>query len=276
MAKNKKTDPANDKLQKRAQIAKKNLPGITNSDLADDVIKRLGRIAAPHPSGFKLYRRMPHWAPDQYMLPFPISSNPPGPILPSKPDTNGAPDATFTVPLYPEETLKYYSSNGKASRIPFQPDHHDKDTRWMLGSKKWKPKKRCPFDKLIKQLLNKIRIYNRTLYRLRRAHLEKEGNNDPMDPLPGDGGRAFRACDLEKSFINAQTKLLKFILDKESNPLPTIVDIVEVNGYIVSVRVVGSVIPNMLPDGKGRRTFDRQPAGSESSHVYISSRFGKA
>lgn len=144
---------------------------------------------------------------------------------------------------------------------------------------------------LIRELANHVRCYNASLYRLRRLHYyahtknnpaadpmpPRNPNGDPLDPLPTVGTKPFNALvtDAENDWKAVTAKIGAFvdeamphfykknILGKLRDVTVNMVaaDMVEVNGYITSMRVVANVL---IVGGE---------VGGSSSHVSVSSAF---
>ncbi len=195
------------------------------------------------PPKFSLRRRMPYWAPDEM----------------------DGPGGT-AITLYPEEALRLEDKKSMCLDAPPLVDG-PAFQEWALGSK-LDPKK-VPFDDWLVKLCKLIRSYNRALYRLRAARLKEEQNKDLMKPLPDDnvtpGGEEHDWTRIVKEMADH----LHPAKDPPDRPHPVAVDMIEVNGYIISVRAVAGVPADSQRDGPNVR----QIGGSESSHISISSAF---
>ena len=204
--------------------------------------EKLTKIEGPRP-GFRLYKRMPGWKPDTIK-------------------DNGARSI-----LYIEEVVKAVEVDGKLMRTPFQPSLSDEESKnWMLGYPLLDQVKDNDFLDWLQGLSVAARNYNASLYRLRRKHLQKEKNPCQLEALPTDGGIELTIEEAELSFEKAVEALQKLIPEPEKG----IVDFVDVNGYIISIRAVREILP------KTNETSFKQPGGSESSHWSLSSAFSSS
>jgi hypothetical protein len=213
---------------------------------------------------FKLRRRMPGWFPDAF---------------------NPNDDEDY---LFPEEMIKH---NGT---IPFGftlPTIGKPTRRQLLGKVlPTKPNAQEPFDKMLCALADLVRWYNIYLYEVRRFHyLKKFGtalSDNPygkQPPLPPLGHSLFnkKAQDAEDNWTAAAKALDDFIDSGIGMPtgafLPIVaVDMVQVNNYIISMRVVAQQsIPDdlTLKEFKDLKAHILEVGGSSSSHVSISSAF---
>jgi hypothetical protein len=219
--------------------------------------------------GFHLRLRMPGWLPDT--------------VIETNPQTSV--DQPREV-LYVEEVLGGFSTGLKTERIPFQPPLDNlEDTRWILGS--WVHEVRKvggvdeevpfaqwnPFNRWLHQISKRARNYNAALYRLRRVHLDAEHNTAKMPELPTDSHVS--EDPPETLYKHAVERLRQIVLTPPAHPedhdvydLP-VVDFVQVNGYIVSIRAVTRVKRN----GFKSNMLGPQPVGSDSSHWSLSSPF---
>ncbi len=152
--------------------------------------------------------------------------------------------------------------------------------KWILGSAiiDANDESNKLFNRWLRDLCRRIRNYNWSLYRLRRAHIV--GGTGPlpeMPPLPNETASAASVADVEKGWEDAVEQLLAALSTKFTNDygecLP-LCDMVEVNNYIVSVRVV-TVSPNNagVAVTEGQTPKRLQVGGSSSSHVSVSSAF---
>jgi hypothetical protein len=95
--------------------------------------------------------------------------------------------------------------------------------------------------------------------------------NDPRNPLPPTPRSEFKdLVDKAKHEWLVAVKKLNALIngddpDFDQNFYPTTADMVEVNGYIVSMRIVSTERSRMLQIG-----------GSSSSHIYISAAFSSS
>jgi len=258
------------------------------------ISKKLGEIKAqptgPPKSAFNLMRRMPGWRPDtkevqgqgdeyyfeeeailkyekkgpdgnkkEVFRRFPPPNNFPEPN-PDTPDTRVAFDEPTTGK--PEDWLTFNS--------------------WILGSA---IKGTTDFDCFLSQIADRVRVYNAALYWLRRLHFHENAPAD-SDPLPHNryGDKKKDLPDLtqdsgREEFINLVQKaegnwiqavdFLNKMFEEDGLPFKNIKpDMIEVNGYIVSMRIVCE--PSSAKEGNPRT---REVSGSSSSHISISSAF---
>lgn len=157
------------------------------------------------------------------------------------------------------------------------------------------------FDRYARLLMDRIRDYNRALYRLRRAHVYYDHPDNfkhmteldyeaaslklPEDPSKDpDPKAAFEA--IEKEFENACDRLDGILIptddkveDKVTN-LPLFfrgnVDCIRINDYIVSIRIGGNASKSPFSEGEkpGRGAqLLVEPHFSSSSHTSVSSGF---
>lgn len=230
----------------------------------------LGAVRSePSGSPFKLAKRMPDWHPDAADV--------------------GHAKRQY---LFPEEALQA----GKDSSVPFPipsipgsghgPNPKDPAHGWILGGPIPEPTTdpaKTGFTKLIRELAEMVRCYNASLYRLRRLHYyQKTGRDDmPRNPngdpksLPNPYGPGSNPKAFAEMVANAEAdwadvnRIIDDFLDGAPHNLNLIaVDMVRVNTYIVSMRVVAEA-----PAGGRLRTRDGGTGGSSSSHVSISSAF---
>jgi hypothetical protein len=225
---------------------------------------KLGKISKQPPkSKFKLKRRMPGWRPD---------------TLKSE-----------TEKLFPEEAL--YQDPTNARMAPFQPPFEEpplfdpNDARsgaawhdfhsWMVGS----PLPSQPtnaFDKFLTEIARRVRNYNAAIYWMRRLHFHENAVpiGTPPDPnpngdkvkgaLPAKQTQDFKdlVSEAEAGWKSVVDDLNDLLAGREADydfPLTT-ADMIEVNGYIVSMRIVSH-----------EQTAAKEIGGSSSSHIYISS-----
>ncbi len=245
---------------------------------------KLGPIA-PQPDGttsaFKTERRMPGWRSDAEV------------------DDSNPNDHQRKAELFLEEAIGRSSSHfvpfpppNATNKNPFdEPQPGDSAqqwltfNQWMLGIPLQEP---LPghdsqlFD-LLTRLSQLARNYNAALYRLRRLHYYKytknDPNKDPMpprnpcgendDPNPGNDG-VFRSQvnDAERDWKKC-TQAIDTELDKPISGMTVIADMIEVNQYIVSMRVV-------LEEPEASAQFRTLQLGGSSSHVSISSPFSSS
>lgn len=194
---------------------------------------------------------MPYWAPDELIH-------------------EDSRDGSRCERLYVEEALKIDDGSGTVRRHPFQPDIEDTGGQWVFGEKAWTPDTARLFDVWLAELCELARQFNRALYRLRKLRLEAE-HHGTMDPLPDDPG-TISAGQAEGMYIAAVESLSRHLDRKVTPGTSRVADMVQINGYVVSVRVVDGVV---LEDGTstGAPVRVMQPGGSDSSHIYLSSPF---
>lgn len=213
--------------------------------------RKLGKAVDSKLTGFNLRLRMPHWVPDEII------------------HTDGTGKKETEI-LYVEEAIRAVKdANGIITKEPFQPPLGSASPNWILGGR-LNPKQNDAFDDWLVVLCNRIRHYNRALYRLRRLHLRVELNAVEMDPLPDDKVVPLLA---EKDWTD-QVAALRSHLENQFGQA-CIVDMVEVNGYIVSIRAIAQIFTGRDAEKMAAkaRTFGPQPGGSSSSHISISSCF---
>jgi hypothetical protein len=200
--------------------------------------------------------------------------------------TDGVDDPTGTrVELFPEETIG--SSSG--SLIPFNVsfDEQSVPNNW-LGDPI--PSSSAAGDtdllKLIREVAQQARAYNAALYSLRRYHyaekfwkpgqpmpsqFPKPNPNGPVEPAsfpaPGTDDFIAWAAVAEARFTTA-SKDLDTMIRAGGHGLDAIADMIQVNGYIVSMRVVANPKRSNVDGRMGALEI----SGS-SSHVSISSPF---
>ncbi|PWU08852.1 MAG: hypothetical protein C5B50_28650 [Verrucomicrobia bacterium] len=191
-------------------------------------------------------------------------------------------DGSRRLRVFPEEVVGSKSS----SLIPFGvyfDDDENKDTdpkQWLLGSKIGDASE-GGLTTLIRALAVRARQYNASLYRLRRLHFIKKTpsnsanwprrnpHGDPPDPLdPAKSDFQDIVLEAEQNWSDVNNNFTDF-LETASQNLGVYnfrlqaADMVQVNGYIVSMRVV-AVRTNTLE------------VGGSSSHVSLSSAFSSS
>lgn len=203
----------------------------------------------PAPSAtFNLSTRMPGWFPDA---------------------CDPTSDSDY---LFPEEMLRYANGAPEAFSLP---TIGSPTVSQILGGKPPKKETTNPFALLIRALADKARMYNITLYELRRFHYCKKFGL-PLPPNPYGNQPALPACnapDFDSKAQKAETnftdaaKALDNLIDSGGSGIPFVaVDMVHVNNYIVSMRVVA--VPSI-----GGDLHVLEVGGSSSSHVSIYSAF---
>ncbi len=214
--------------------------------------RKLGEVVKSDVEEFKLRLRMPHWAPDE------VSH-----FQGAAPEKNEA--------IYVEEALKAVKGSGEPyRRDAFQPPLEEAGGEWVLGAKDWSPKPGSAFDRWLDELCSMARRHNVALYRLRKLHLEVEGHGT-MDPLPEEPVPPSPE-ESELLYQAAVVELRKHLDKRTADGKPRVVDMVQVNGYIVSVRAVDGIFDGLPPSGSAS-ILGPQPGGSDSSHIYLSSPF---
>ena len=151
---------------------------------------------------------------------------------------------------------------------------------WVLGAPR-KTEKRTTFDDFLDEIGNRVRRYNAALYWMRRLHFHENDipiskppdyneNGDDEKDLPDlsttDGKEKFEA--LAKKAVARWEKAVKDLNQilagegewERREFEDTNADMIEVNGYIVSMRVIS-------------KPENRELGGSSSSHISISSAF---
>jgi hypothetical protein len=206
------------------------------------------------------------------------------------------PDATDTNAargqvVFPEEACQYTKETGAIPfPVPFSddtpiPNPDDPTNGWILGGPipdSPDDPKTYRFATLIREIARRVRLYNTSLHQLRRLHFKKKFNLAPTQnpdgdtrPVPEDPTcKEFlkMAYDAELAWICAN-KCLNDLLDNGGEAEGTFnhrivaADMVQVNNYIVAVRLVANQIP---PDGE---VSVFEAGGSSSSHFAISSPF---
>lgn len=213
--------------------------------------RKLASVLDSRISSLKLRLRMPDWRPDEI----------------DYDDGNGN---KGTEVLYVEEALAAIKGvGGIVTRKPFQPSFDAATADWIVGGP-LNPKQNNQFDDWLVTLCDDIRRYNRALYRLRRLHLQLELNGLEMAALPDDDVLPAQA---ERDWQQQVTALREHLDGAYGQDC--IVDMIEVNGYIVSVRAIAEIFVgrDLIPTSDNLETLGPQPGGSSSSHISISSCF---
>ncbi|HXJ58826.1 MAG TPA: hypothetical protein VNU68_19375 [Verrucomicrobiae bacterium] len=187
-------------------------------------------------------------------------------------DKNG-----FFIP-FPVPTSQDPSGNDVPFKEPTQPGDWEAFNRWILGgpvpaATAGEP----PLTSLLRELATACRCYNASLYRLRRLHYHFNHPNEnvfpPRNPhgdpaLPPTPPKTFNqlVADAERDWKQVVIPQIQDLLDNQQTYNGKVIkviaaDMIEVNGYIVSMRVVAEGI------GQGLEV------GGSSSHVSISSAF---
>jgi len=161
--------------------------------------------------------------------------------------------------------------------------------QWMLGGF-LDEDSTTDFDILLNEISKRVRRYNAALYWLRRLHFAEDappnstpppsnphGDNDDngnYTPVKGTADFKNRVSLAEDEWMNAVDSLNKiFSGDEVPHPNPNLpyiaADMIEVNGYIVSMRIIAQ-----KDDFKAKGTVGAyEVVGSSSSHISISSAF---
>ena len=227
------------------------------------------------PSSFQFKRRMPGWYPDGYKN-----------FLGSrrevfmeeflKLDTDGL--HPFPIPS------SSFSSSSVSRVFPFEePGANAKAEDWVAFYK-WVVGHPISngsdvLTTICRELASLVRKYNAVLYELRRLHYHENAPEKsalmPYNPhggfeqnLPEKDTVEFikRVGETEKQWAEV-TKNIGEFLAEDRNGLRVTADMIEVNGYIVSMRVLAQSQP--VPPGTART----EEVGGSSSHVSISSAF---
>lgn len=220
-------------------------------------------------SSFQFKRRMPGWYPDGYenfwgtrrevfMEEF------------LKLDKDGI--HPFPVPSSSSSALPFTEPDVNASAKDWGDFH-----KWILGHPI--SQNTDSLTQICCDLAKKVRKFNAVLYQLRRLHYH-ENAPDRSPPMPHNphGGYSPNlhpkdSEDFKKDVNSAEsdwaaiTKEISEYLASNPQGLAVTADMVEVNGYIVSMRVLGQ--KPLLPPG----TVSKLEVGGSSSHVSISSAF---
>lgn len=210
--------------------------------------KTLGEVAnAKH---FNLRRRMPGWRPDEIDHSAPCGGDRPDGV----PTPPGTPDVEV---LFPEEAL--LKEGGTFHK--FEPQVFNTippEVSWILGKALTSSHQ---FDGRLLDLQKLLQSYNRALYELRRLHLKADQVPDKDNMRPINGDTTFQQAEVDWS--EAVSKLSQFLETGDGKDMT--LDVVEVNKYIVSVRVVEGTVGNASP---GIAKF-MEIGGSSSSHIRI-------
>ncbi len=218
--------------------------------ICDDAVgtsEKLMCVTDPDPlTQFELRIRQPGWVPDCLKVYGDETAEPP-------------------EVLFVEEFLKKANDNLK---IPFVPPLiGEPDPKWVLGSRLHELK---DGNELPRALWNAFNIWlywlgvaarncNASLYRLRRIHLQSEKNAWPMEPLPTDSKEEWTVGDAEYDW-QSSVLALRDLIRNPKGLKNTVVDMTQVNSYIVSIRAIGDIPSHEI-------------GASESSHISLSSAF---
>jgi hypothetical protein len=194
---------------------------------------------------------------------------------------------------FPGEAIGQVGENLRPFKIRFSDkdaaSHGENSHQWIFGNRIYEPKgkaakgleKKSPLAHMICELAKRVRRYNASLYRLRRLHLWFKGKvpmppnpagGDPTANLPDPNSPEFHKCvqRAEKDWVKVTNDLGQFITKATKNKKLVTVDMVEVNGYVVSMRVI---TPTKRPSSGGLIPLT---LGGSSSHVSISSAFSSS
>lgn len=223
-------------------------------------------------SMFTMRRRMPGWHPD-------ADDNGYGKRKELFIEEAVGRDQHRTLQPFPVPTSK-----DGTTPVPFREPTNAADgpefNQWILGGPIPDEQPReSALTTLLRELAVLARRYNASLYRLRRLHFFVTVGRDLAAPLPPKnpfGDKDLTADpvvlqrmvnEAEQDFKNVTKAIDHFIDNAEFGPFQLrllAADMVEVNGYIVSMRVVArDFAPNV-------------EAGGSSSHVSISSAFSSS
>lgn len=248
------------------------------------ITTKLGAVAPPDAtsnSPFTLPRRLPGWHSDSTVKKTDISiherailypeealeHSPKGAFLPPPiPEFDGVPFAEPSAETHPEEWLKYIR-------------------RWIVGNPIVETDSK-EFYLLLLELAQLARNYNADLYRLRRLHYyhlaatgAAEGPLPPRnphgevdDPEPRNPVKfAEQVRDAETHWKHSTAAIDAYINGEHRGLKIATADMVEVNSYIVSMRII--LAPKVI--ASGALTLDPTDptghAGTSSSQVSVSS-----
>jgi hypothetical protein len=221
-------------------------------------------VDQPPGSAFKGKRRVPGWLSHktlfngEYVFPDEALKTSPAGIVAFPPP--GGDQNAFVEPLPSDdaETRNRFNS-------------------WILGSPFINSGKGL-FDPLLERIANCVRNYNAALYWMRRLHLlenaehidtppprNPHGDKDDPPMPPGTKPTAEQILNAQEDWKTAVNNLDKAL--EPPSPLfqQIFADMIQVNGYIVSMRVVAQLAPPGSEFG-----------GSSSSHISISSAFSSS
>src|SRR6185369_16501080 len=200
---------------------------------------------------FSLSRRMPGWFPDA---------------------ADPRDDEDY---LFPEEVIRHANGIPYPFKLPaiVRPEPH----HILGGTIPTKDNAKTPFTFLIRELADKVRWYNITLYELRRFHhcwkfrtKDKDKNKPDPNPygnqpdLPDWDASTFKgSANTAQANWKKAAKALDDFIDggAPGHGMPLVaVDMVQVNNYIVSMRVVALQSTTKLQE------HVLEAGGSSSSH----------
>jgi hypothetical protein len=175
--------------------------------------------------------------------------------------------------FFEEEAIGVIERSGKFKQLAFVPPKQpDKNllgenpvdnSSWILGEPLKKKNNATEsdkeFDKFLSQLAQCAREYNAALYFMRRLHFHENklpGSIDPPanpfnkaareeEPLPDKADPKFRqlVTDAQTSWEAVVDKMRKLLIDGGDSVSEVFADMIQVNGYIVSMRIVAKVTP---------------------------------
>jgi hypothetical protein len=244
--------------------------GNSGNRSATSTFKLSGVINHPSPGPFTMRMRDVGWHPDATLDSNDLREE----LFPE--EAIGRDDKGFLIP-FPVPTSQ--DANGKD--VPFldptQAGAGDGFNRWILG---WSvpdvAEDEPPLTTLVRELATACRHYNASLYRLRRLHYHFYHPDDPLPPqnphgdpeLPPRVGTTIAqlVAEAERDWKEVVIPQIQNLLDNKQTfggkDIQVIAaDMMEVNGYIVSMRVIAEGV------GEGAEV------GGSSSHVSISSAF---
>jgi len=245
------------------------------------VTERVEEVTAGGPGSISptstLRIRPPFWHPDGT----PAAGNPPD--VPADPKGRNQ--------VFQEEVVGQHKIDGLMRPFPVEFDYKGVSKKWILGRglADNPPPGEALLTQLVRDLAVKVRNYNASLYCLRRIHYcnkfsdpanrnywppaNPHGGDEPDPTSPSVLGRVAKA---EQDWCKVTNELDKFLEDaKVSYATPgnpgTIkllgVDMVEVNNYVIAMRVVVEGLPGGPPPPE---------VGGSSSQVSVSSPFSSS
>jgi hypothetical protein len=257
----------------------------TETSKQPDVKRRSARTKpkpgdhVPHPQGskFKGKVKLPGFLPDtfvddgQYLFLEEAILTSPGFKAFAAPATGGA---AFQEPAPGDPATAWTDFNSWILGAPFNP---------TIDPATHKP---VPFDALLQDIATRIRKYNAALYWMRRLHFHEKAQllnipinsapprnphgdlaPDPINPTAPNFGSLVQAA--QQNWKDAVNGLNDILLNGNNDFEYIWGDLVQVNNYIISMRIAAS---NVLPTLKsGAKIYE--VGGSSSSHTSISSAF---
>jgi len=248
--------------------------------------EKLGAITdQPPDSAFALKRRMPGWRPD-------TQAN--CAVKLYQEEALGVLDGKW-LPFPPPEVSA--SARSRKKRSFAEPGKRataadwNKFNTWILGHPIDGSK---PFDDFLREIADQVRRYNAALYWMRRLHFVENappgspppprnpaGDKDdpdpdhptqPLEPLdPSSPKFDIYVMSAERAWKREVARLNQILGGHTQSRFTDIVaDMVEVNSYIVSMRIIANENTSG-PIGNIHRPRTEELGGSSSSHVSISS-----